>query len=45
MDFRPSNCEKESRSKCAPNVDVVGGDEFPNIDSPRLGVMEFLRTS
>jgi hypothetical protein len=43
MDFRTSNCEKESISKFAPNVDVVGDDEFPNIDLPRFGVVEFPR--
>jgi len=43
-DVRPSNCEKESRSKCA-TVDTVGDDESPNIDSPTLGVMETQRTS
>jgi hypothetical protein len=45
MDFKTSNCEKESKSNFAPNVDVVGDDESPNIDLPRFGVMEFGRTS
>jgi hypothetical protein len=45
MDFRTSNREKESKSQSVLDVDVVGDDESPNIDSPRLGVMEFIRTN
>jgi hypothetical protein len=45
MDFRTSNHEKESKSQFVLYADVVGDDKSPNIDSPRLGVMEFLTTS
>jgi hypothetical protein len=45
MYFRTSIREKESKCQFVLDVDVVGDDESPNIDSLILGVMEFIRTN